>query len=279
MYYSENLKQSIYCPDVIESPVNQNTFYSNSTQNRLTELEIKYDLLINKLAIRHQNLTDSVLNIDTNYKNIVGELSQQKKAQEMLKKRLLNRQRRIEKVRMQELQSIINSQDDMKKSVFEELDLQEKLFDEKLQPVLKQQTSMKRKMQNNINQQENANNQVVKRLDVQELINRQVEKELNEQESVNRKVIRELDEHEAIILQELQPFISTIQENLANPIANLVKKLSPGTLVGKITVQGAEIMAKSFLDYNYLTNTSTFLLEDNKILLINTNRIDSLTFG
>lgn len=301
MYYSENANQSIYCPDVIQSPVNQKSFYSNSFQNQLSNLEEFSELLKCRLDTGYKDINKKVLDLDSYYKNLealqtktMGELSQHKSKQENLKKRLLNRQYRLENLITEELQSFMTSQENVNKAVFEQLDQQEKMVDEKLRPVISQQGSIKRKILNHLEQhrmavskklqlmltkQENVNRRVVNQLDKQELVNKQVVNQLDKYELVNKQVVNQLEEHESVILQELQPFIKSIQDNLANPIANLVKNLSPGTLIEKITVQGTEIEVKSFLDYNFITNASTFLLKDNKILSINTNRIDSLTFS
>ena len=244
LYYNENLKQTIYRPDVTKVPVHQKSFYSNSTQKQIRDLDNFYQLLNEKLDILAYDLYKKNSDVYFSYRNLVnlqkkadGELLQQKNKQENLKVQLLNQISQLENIISQELKPFITSQENVNSQVVELLDSHDNIITQELKPFI------------------------------------------ISQENANRQVVEQLDSHEMIIIQEIEPYIKNIQANLSNPIANLLRTVSPGTQIEHITVQETALEIKSFVNYNLFTNISTFLLKDNRILSINTNRIDSLSIS
>ncbi len=68
-------------------------------------------------------------------------------------------------------------------------------------------------------------------------------------------------------------------EKVKSPISDLLARLSPGSNVQVVTVNGKPIHVKSFGDYNTDTGISTFVLKDNHVISLQVEEIDYLLLG
>lgn len=266
MYHNNDIKQTTYYPNTIQSPTNQKSFYTNSLQEQLSLLEDMNNLLNERLDKRFTNLHRKTMNLSSRYWNLedlqqkmLDELTQHKNKQDNQKKRIINKLYRLESVIQEELQPVVSEQENLKNQLLQWLGQHEKLVND---------------------QQERANKQIQEQVDENGVvITQELHAFIDQQTSMNKKVQEQLNEHEFLIHEELSPYIKNMRNILANPVANLLKNLYPGILLEQITVQGTVIEVKSFINYDLYTNTSLFLLENNNLLTVDINRIDSLTFG
>ena len=307
-YCKSNTIHTIYYPNNLQSPTNQRTFYSNNVEIRLCEIEEYYKAMNDrhktendKLNRRLVELQCEHLNITVLHKKIRSELSQQKYSQNKMKDTLTKRLEDIESLITKNLNSFIMNQRKRNQMLLSKIvNLEEDVMQE-FHPIKEQQKALSEELFKRIevcetkfleeldsatDKQEDKNSRLYDQLEqVKELLDLHgsiIKQDLQPHQEKLRITTDQIQDkmlqHESIIREEVQPFLKEIQEALSNPIANLLKKLTPGTLIKQLTVNGTVFEVIYFLDFDIHSNLATFLIEG-KIGSINTTRIDSLTFG
>ncbi|WOV86816.1 hypothetical protein QWT69_13180 [Sporosarcina oncorhynchi] len=247
----------VYIQSLKNSPTNQSSYYWNQYDEKITALEKA-----------HQTSSER---LDTQYNDLQDRLNELSRKYSMLSANQRTTRRK--------LSNILYSLEDFDLHMNNHVDDVKKHADKKIRKLIRKQTYFSIRLEemdfafDDFYKLENRFGKS------EQTVETKILPFVDQQEEVNESIRRKLTKQESVVFKKLLPMLERIERNLDKPIINLLSNLSPGTKVKELIVDRVVIYVKYFADYNVYTNIATFIKDENHVLSVDANKINSLSFS